>query len=47
MVPAEEAKLYIQKQEIISIEGILIKTAHAKKVELEYLTDLRLCVQGV
>ena len=36
----DKYELYIQKQEIISIEGIHIKTTHAKKVELEYLADL-------
>ena len=32
--------LYIQKQEIISIEGIHIKLPNAKNVEIECLADL-------
>jgi uridine kinase len=32
--------IYIQKQEIIIIEGIHIKLPNAKKVEIEYLADL-------
>ena len=33
-------QLYIQKQEIINIEGVHIKLPNAKKVEIEYLADL-------
>ena len=39
-LPQTVLYLYIQKQEIISIEGIRIKLPNAKNVEIEYLADL-------
>jgi hypothetical protein len=39
-LPQTVLQLYVQKQEIISIEGIHIKPPNAKKVEIVFLADL-------